>query len=429
MALSCFVGSFTVPAGTGNKSVSGVGFQPKCVIFFSNRRSADGKSGSNSENDDMPLTILGIANSSSSRAVIYNTNDFSGGNPTASGTECIHTQGAALGTFFAADFISMDSDGFTVNFTTANATAYIVNYCAVGGADLTNVGMVSFTSPGSTGNNSQNGVGFKPDCIIFIGGGGATTFEGLGIVSSTAKRGANSSNFSGVHGRYQRTNQAYVEINSVDKRLEADLVSFDSDGWTLNFTTVNATTSTIYGFCFKGGQFTVDNILQKTSTGTQQTTGVGFLPKGLILTTVLNTALTTINTTREAWHIGAASDTTHRGVVISAAQTRGVTALDRANIYKSLSDATNPSVQAAADLSSFDNDGFTLNYGTADATAREILYFAFGSAPSACDHALPLLGVGRCLVPFVGLEWLRRRKNKLKYWAIAHRSIDAIHHA
>jgi hypothetical protein len=52
---------------------------------------------------------------------------------------------------------------------------------------------------------------------------------------------------------------------------------------------------------------------------------------------------------------------------------------------------------AEADLNSFDADGFTLNWSTADATAREFIYLAFGSdagAPAATPRMLASTGVG-----------------------------------
>jgi hypothetical protein len=82
--------------------------------------------------------------------------------------------------------------------------------------------------------------------------------------------------------------------------------------------------------------------------------------------------------------------------------------LDSASIIKMLTPgaAGSPTTNAVADLVSFDADGFTLNWTTADATAREILYLAFGSTavvtppvvmgplPSSRIKNLVLLGAG-----------------------------------
>src|ERR1043166_5741007 len=380
MALTTFVGSFTVPATTGNKSVSGVGFQPQLVIFFGTRRSADGTSNTPGTNDEMPMTILGLATSSSNRDVLHSTVDGSGaGSQFVTAAKCIHNEGSVVN--YSADFISMDSDGFTVNFTTANATAYVVNYMAIGGTDLSNVTIKSFTAPTVTGNNAQTGVGFKPDAIIFIGE--SVSAGGYGFVSSTTARGASSSDM-GNFARYQRTSKAYVEISSTSVVFEADLVSFDTDGWTLNFTTVTAGSPTLYALCLKGADFKAGNLLQKTSTGTQATTGVGFQPTGLLFSTVMNTASTTIDSVASALEIGAASDTTHRG---EASATREGTPENNANLNRAASyislNTGSGTTQALADLSSFDADGFTLNFTTADATAREILYLALGNTGPA----------------------------------------------
>jgi len=57
-----------------------------------------------------------------------------------------------------------------------------------------------------------------------------------------------------------------------------------------------------------------------------------------------------------------------------------------------------PTLAAEADLTSFNSNGFTINWGTADATAREIAYLALrglSSGSSASNHnSLMLLGVG-----------------------------------
>jgi hypothetical protein len=42
MALSAYVGNLSCPASTGNSSTTGVGFQPKIVLFWSNGLTAAG---------------------------------------------------------------------------------------------------------------------------------------------------------------------------------------------------------------------------------------------------------------------------------------------------------------------------------------------------------------------------------------------------
>jgi hypothetical protein len=394
MALSCFVGSFTIPTAGGtpvSKSITGVGFQPKLVLFFGTTQSSDADVSTQSTNIALTLTILGFAVDSTHRAVIFSDDDGSASVRAPDSTLCIKSQVSSVITY-AADFVSMDADGFTLSFTTINATAYIVNYMAIGGADLTNVASKSFTTPtGAPPQSSpQTGIGFKPDAMILIGG--RANSVGIGLVSSTTTRGASSLAKNGGYARYQRTVEAYVETSDTAKLLEADLSSFDSDGFTLNFTTTNAVTSTLIAICMKGGKFNSGNFLQKTSTTTQPTTGNGFTPTGLIILSVENTASTTVDTSADGIMVGMASGATARAVTFYEDDgSYGWGILNRTQIVRNA--GQNGSVNCGADLSSFDADGFTLSYATADATAREMLYFAFGSTGGAPADILMGQGV------------------------------------
>ncbi len=390
------VGSFNVPASTGNKAITGVGFQPKAILLFADRRSSDGASSSNSQNSEMPMQILGMATSSLSRAVIGATDDFTQGNPFFDNTQALYVHSTST-TAFAADFVSMNADGFTLNFTTANATAYIVNYMALGGSDLS-ANITHITTPFVTGSQSTTGVGFKPDAMILIGGSTGDDNRGLGFTSGPSAQVTNSSNYNvgaTTIGRYQRTNEAYSQINGNTIQVEAALTSFDTDGFTLNYTTVDGASNEMSALSLKGAEFKAGSLTQKTSTGTQATTGVGFQPVGLLTSTVLNTASSSVNNNYIVQAIGA-TDGSSQASVVTADNNNGNTSLDRTKIYKSLADDTTPTVQAAASLASFDNDGFTLNYTTADATAREIIYLAIGptagpnSAPAAPTLSFPI---------------------------------------
>jgi hypothetical protein len=387
VALSCFVGSFTVPAATGNLPVTGVGFQPKAVLFFGNHRSSDAATQSASQDTDMPY-YLGMATSSTARGVVDVQDDYSAaGTAAATSTQCIRNRNAAGTVQFAADFVSMDADGFTVNFATANATAYVVNYIALGGADLTNVAVKSFTAATATGNQASTGVGFVPDAMILVGSETTFTVGGvqIGMVTSTSARGALGNSVGSVNANYQRTALAYAQPTGTSTTVAraADLVSFDSDGFTLNWTTVQASGPTIYALCLKGGSFKAGNFTQKTSTGSQGTTGVGFQPKGLLMASSLKVASAAVTTARMAVHVGAGSSSSARGAINHLNGGTGVAELVRTQIYTARQDNATPTLNSAADLTSLDADGFTLNYGTADATAREILYLAFGNAAAA----------------------------------------------
>lgn len=398
MGLQTRVDSFTVPASTGNKAVTGVGFQPKAVIFWGNRRSADGGSGSASSNDDMP-PWWGMAVSSSGRVTIGDDENLTSGAVFTDATKCLTSKSAGT-VNFAADFVTMDSDGFTVNFSTANATAYIINFMALGGSDLTNASIVSFAAATATGNQAVTGAGFKPDCLIDMftdNFGGSFGGYQFGFAVSTTQRAGTGASFDATHAsRYQRINTFLgfgKGLTGGPAYREADLVTLDSDGFTVNWTTAAASPPTIYVLCLKGGRYAVGSFSQKTATGSQATTGIGFTPTGLLLGSIGNGATTTtIAPPGLEIMTGAASDSTHRAVTTMIDGTNGVAKLDRANVYVNMADNATPTVVSAADLTSFDADGFTLNYGSADGTPREVIFLAFGSATVV-----------------VGMEWMQVR--------------------
>jgi hypothetical protein len=68
--------------------------------------------------------------------------------------------------------------------------------------------------------------------------------------------------------------------------------------------------------------------------------------------------------------------------------------LNRTNVIGMITEAA--TTNAIADFVSNDSDGFTVNWTTADATAREIIYFAAGSTPAGTNKpkTFSMLGVG-----------------------------------
>lgn len=385
MSFSCKVGSFTVPAATGNQATTGVGFQPTAVIFFALRRSADGKSSNASENEDMVGTLLGFGAAGPTFGSVACGSDFTSGG-LASQSACIFATEPSIAPtpIFAANFVSLDADGFTVNWTTVKPTAYVINYLALGG-DLTNAKVVSFTGPngGATGSQAVTGVGFQPDAVLFAyaSNNSVNLSGGVGMASSSSAMAAASAEFTSATNRYQRIDKCIVAFDATTVLRQATLTSFDSDGLTLNWDAASGSdVLTVRALCLKGGQFKVFSDTQKTSTGTQAKTGIGFQPTGILVSSTQKTAGTTLDTTDIARQLGAASSTTARASIANADNNNGCADLTRTKVIEYIDDDGTPTTFAAADLSSFDADGYTLNWTTADATARQFFGMAFGSA-------------------------------------------------
>lgn len=161
-SLSAKVGTFTALSGIGNQRITGVGFQPKAVLFWITDRTSTGNS---------PDVRFG-------RGWTDGTNEFAEAVARQDGTnnsrdrvvnDKVITLIDAGGSVLAeASIVSLDSDGFTINWTTAGAFRK-VTYLALGGPSLTNVKAGGFLCPWTGESYSETGVGFEPDAVIFGG--------------------------------------------------------------------------------------------------------------------------------------------------------------------------------------------------------------------------------------------------------------------
>ena len=398
MAFSTKTIQVTSPTSTGNVAVTGVGFQPKALLFFATYQTAVGSAVN-------ARSCIGMATSSSSRAVISsntqdNVNPFDSDRG-SDNTKCLKVLDNSAGTLLAADLVSLDADGFTLNWTTVQASGYVVYAVCLGGTDLTNVFIKEFTSSTGTGNQALTGVGFQPDAALFITQGqtsalttGTFAIPSFGFCTRAASAAVGLRMENATTNAFQtsRTNKVITSpLNATDNNYEASLVSFDSDGFTINWSTAAASARYIWALCLKGGAYKVGAITQKTSTGTQATTGVGFQPTGLLM---MSNGTTSVGvTTGGELSIGAGDSATSRFSTwfgITHASNPSAADMDNAaDMILEQMTAGTPTTESSADLDSLDADGFTLDFTAADATARNIFYMAFGDTPSEFDAADP----------------------------------------
>ena len=298
---------------------------------------------------------------------------------------------------------SLDSDGFTLNWTTTDASSRHVGYLALGGDDIQDVAVGAWTCAGVPGNQSVTGVGFKPT-LLFTGGMGSSSFgvaqsnsrasfgmsNGLnsGACSCVDINGAPGNSAPGLCAMFQNpTDCLVVAAQSGNPAAEATLVSLDSDGFTLNFSSVTSPGLYYFYVALNGHLSTkVGSFNQPTSTGNQSQSGLGFKPAVVFFqsynhvssgSTVQNIAefaqgMSDGNSAYVKW-AGASPGATNTVAKFYTDGGGGGTVL-------LLADESTSLLKALATLGSFDKDGFTLNWAQADATAREILYFALGSS-------------------------------------------------
>jgi hypothetical protein len=159
------VGTSTSPTSTGTKAVTGVGFQPKVLLPFGVPGTADGA------NTDAMIGF-GCGLSTSSRGAISVSSDHGGA---TSNTDRRHDDTKVFSVldsgavYEAADISSLDSDGFTLDWTSAAASANILNHICLGGDDLE----ASLTLHQMNGTNADESfahglTGGAPDALLFF---------------------------------------------------------------------------------------------------------------------------------------------------------------------------------------------------------------------------------------------------------------------
>lgn len=389
MALFAQEGSFTGAGSTGNQSITGVGFQPSLVVFRWNLSTSDGTSA------DFVFGIgVGVSSSERRASGNYSTDNLvsSANQAWNQNTTCIYSKGGTP----RADFVSHDADGFTINWLAATST--VINYLALGGSDLTNVKAGTIAAKTSTGTQPYTGVGFQPTCLILFAGKFSTDSLDqltngaamLGFATSSTERGCvawRNRNGAALQVAKHRQSKSKCAISLTDAGVftEADFVSFDSDGFTLDFTTAGGSADICYYLALRGPRFKVSSFNQPGATGNQALTGAGVTPKvSIFLSANDTTANNDSNRAHALVSFGAATGTSARGCIWAGetdatALTECDHDLDRTKLIKMISNGTG-TVNAAADHVSFDSDGQTINWTTADATTREVLVLWMGDA-------------------------------------------------
>jgi len=194
------VGSFNIDPSKGvtqTQSISGLGFQPKIVLFW--------WGGSTASSDTVAggtyCVGFGAAISSGSRFCVAGVSDDAAADSNAARAHyvdsCIRVYSNGEPTLDGImDFSSMDADGFTLVVDDQFTNAYRISYLALGGTDLTNVYIGNKAEHLVIEQYQVTGVGFQPDVLITAFAGRATLNSvagglnmGIGMATSSNNQG------------------------------------------------------------------------------------------------------------------------------------------------------------------------------------------------------------------------------------------------
>lgn len=404
MTLLVRKGSFSFPAATGPIVETGVGFQPKAMLLWFTRQTAVGYAA------NVGLTMGFVASPTERGSLSMYSADAVGA---VDGVHYIRNDDVLAGigresgisvVTDQVDLTSFDADGFTLAYTRTHASQggqWFCHYIALGGSDLQDAWVGTLATPIVTGTNPYTGVGFKPDCLILLG---ALTHSAIPQTASTTKFGIGVADGVNQATAFVEENSTIpTDLHSIQKgeimhalnqsgtdNTVATLASFDADGFTLNFSTVQSTARYFHALALKGGRYKVITDTQKTSTGTKAKTGVGFQPSGLLLFGTNRVSSTVVDATLASLSIGGSDGVREGASWVGSVDNVSTTEENSATVTdKVFRHVTGPSTtDAEADLASFDVDGYTLNWSTADAVAREFVGLAIGSSLGS-QHLAP----------------------------------------
>jgi hypothetical protein len=233
-------------AGTGNQTINTVGFQPKAVLFWITDQTSAGSSayarfGRGWAAYDGSIYTQGAA------ATAWN--DSAGSSSTRTrvvDTKCI-TLIDQSGTLLAeASIVSLDANGFTINWSTAGGSR-LVTYLALGGSALTNVKAGSFSYSADWTNHAETGVGFQPNAVLLMGNESDNSLNttstrgghGFGIGISSTDRHSDAHRWRDLNTTNASSSgldESYCLVfadDSTTPSLALDLMSMDIDGFTV----------------------------------------------------------------------------------------------------------------------------------------------------------------------------------------------------
>jgi len=243
-------GKFTLNQSTGAQSVTGVEFQPDCVIFFASAAAAADTLGATQSNS---TAMMGWATGSSAQGVAA-TRVKDSANPSVSRrmqltNRCIKflTDAGGQG---EAHLTQFTSDGFDLNVDEAAVGAYRVYYIALKGGSYA---AGAFNGRTTNGSQTVSGFGsFTPKVVLFLSANQATSSANNAHARRSLGVDANGTRWGGWFGDQDAVNPSNNSHRTVTTKsitmategnptvnAEASITGFGSGSFDLDWTTTN----------------------------------------------------------------------------------------------------------------------------------------------------------------------------------------------
>ena len=406
--VSASVVNWQTRTSTGTQAVTGVGMRPDVVIHahagsdFTASLPAGGgvsQAGAFFGLGVMDLTAGQWATGFNSQDAVTPTASKRGQRGSGSAIYMFNTAASDLKN---ATLVSMDSDGFTMNFdANTDGTAAQMYSLALRGVKADAGNFNKSATAGSNISQAVTGIGFKPAAVLLASNQNVSSAFaqnharfGIGVadgtsVGSTAIADAHAVNPSNAF-YVDKTTRAFMKVDNTTQTIaaEANFTSADPDGFTLSWTTNDAiATQMVYlALAERERNFVVGSFTKNTTSATGCASGCptnvvahgfGFTPKALILWTTGKT-----NETLSAHYLfgfGVSDGTTGLSAAAASADAVGTSNASRRMAAKALTIVQYGEVLLAdANLTSWDEQSFTLTWTTNNTAAYVIHYMVIG---------------------------------------------------
>jgi hypothetical protein len=406
-------GRFTLNAGVGTQSITGVGFQPKAYILFVTKASVDDTDSATGES----ILSIGMTDGTTQFCMMSGSEDNQATNDVGrrgmtDEVLCSFDAQANQTVDGEANHVSMDADGFTINigddFT--DPASPLVHYIAFGGDDLSvDAGTVDLADVVDT-SVDVTAPGFEPDVVI-------TSFLGvlLDLDGDTSNdvhsfslgwavnpdRQASGNQFSmmtaGRDGQtggdsYSRFDNVRAGTSHRDSAIDAsyEIGTFDASGFDVTTRLAPATTNEIMGYLALNLGATNPQVYTtartaRTASGNDVETGAGFQP--IFLMGIGSAAVTTANSNTNAGSMAVGITDGTNSLSLMRFDDDALNPSNNANRVTNTqfmsANSDSGAIDWEATFTSFDSNGWTINYGNAAGAAYQNAFLAIGNSLAA----------------------------------------------
>lgn len=402
MAIEKKILTFTANTATGTQDLTGTTFTPKAAIVWWSRSC-------NAVDTFVPVYTFGIGFTDGTNNMVMGALSFDAVASSATSRELSSSfliktpvqSGSENTVDSSASFSSWLSNGMQINWTDAPSAAFDFHVLFLGGDDITNVSVGSFTGSASTGNQDITAPGFQPDLVIVMGCNNvvanASYQSAMGVAIGAADSAGNqwSQSVASETGRvtmdtwqyYSHTKLIALMSSANGSLLDSfSFVSMLSNGFRIN----NDDTGALdYAYIvIKGGSYAVGNDTEPGGTG-DQTINTGKDCKAVMIFGV-DTGTANSNQSDNMFTIGAGTSSSEMVCLVvndvdNVPDAITACRYETDSIYLNITAAAtvgSSTVDDEASLSSVSSSGFVLNWSNVG-NARPFRYITFGDAAAA----------------------------------------------